>query len=83
MMNMSIPDQVVRLGLDPSIRRAVQSLPQHQPIHCNARFDDLLDRMAQSERESASPDRIKGCPAASASLHWSSLVERWAHRNAK
>jgi hypothetical protein len=69
MMNMSMPDQVVRLVLDPSIRRAVQSLPQHRLIQSNARFDDLLDRLAQAERDSASPESDEGCPAASAALH--------------
>jgi hypothetical protein len=42
MMNITIQDEVVRLAFDPSINRAVQSLPQHQPIQSDNRFDDLL-----------------------------------------
>lgn len=77
-MNISVPDQVVGVAFDPSVRRGVQSLPQHQPINSDDRFDDLLSRLAQSERESAALYVSQG-PAASAALHQivpSSLVDR-------
>lgn len=54
MMNISMPDQVARFALDPSVRRAVQSLPQHQIVQPDDRFDELLKRLAQAERESGS-----------------------------
>jgi hypothetical protein len=80
MMNMTVPDEVVRLALDPSVRRAVQSLPQHQPIQSDDRFRDLLSRLAQSERERAALYVSKKAPtAASAAPHQvapSSRVER-------
>lgn len=69
MMNISMSDQIVRLAFEPSVRRAVQDLPQHQPIQSDDRFNALLDRLAQSERESRA--------AASIPLDVSpSLVER-------
>jgi hypothetical protein len=54
MMNISTPDQVARVALDPFVRCAVQSLPQHQIVHPDNRFDELLERLAQAERESGS-----------------------------
>jgi hypothetical protein len=65
-MNMTVPDQVVRLALDPSVRRAVQSLPQHQPIQSDDRFDELLGRLAQSERESTALSVTERSPASAA-----------------
>lgn len=56
MMNISMSDQVAKLAFDPSVRRAVQSLPKHQLITSDDRFNGLLDRLAQSERDSASMD---------------------------
>jgi len=47
--DMSISDQVSRLALDPSVRRAVQRLPQHQLANIDDRFNDLLARLSLAE----------------------------------
>jgi len=77
MMSVSMSDRVAKVAFDPSVRRMVQGLPQHQLIQSDERFDDLLDRLAQSERESASPHVSESHHAASAALDVvpSSLVE--------
>jgi hypothetical protein len=55
MMTMSFPHSVARLAFDPTVRRAVQSLPQHAILKIDDRFNELLERLSEGENEFA-PD---------------------------
>jgi hypothetical protein len=55
MMTMSFPHRVARLAFDPTVRRAVQSLPQHSILKIDDRFNELPQRLSEAENEFA-PD---------------------------
>jgi hypothetical protein len=53
MTNFSGP--VLGFAFDPTVRRAIQNLPQHQVMDADDRFEQLLERLSEAESNSASP----------------------------
>lgn len=54
-MTTDIANHVARLAFNSTVLRAVHALPQHQPIAADERFNELLNRLSQSEQGPSLP----------------------------
>ncbi|NLS07773.1 hypothetical protein HGP14_31535 [Rhizobium sp. P32RR-XVIII] len=58
-MTINLSDPVSILAFDPSVRRSIQNLPQHQVLELDDRFEQLVSRLREAEGASATSDAQK------------------------